>query len=186
MTALTIYSDTAEPLEQLDDFATIQARLGALGVQFERWAADRPLGADAAQDKVLAAYHDSVERLNAQYGFQSVDVVALQPDNPRKDEFRRMFLAEHTHADFEVRFFVDGSGLFYLHAGNQVYAVLCEAGDLINVPADTMHWFDMGSAPHFKCIRLFTTADGWKAEFTGSDIAGRFPDFDRYVAGLQR
>ena len=99
-------------------------------------------------------------------------------------EFRNKFLAEHTHADFEVRFVVDGSGLFYLHLGDRVMLVLCEKGDLISVPANTTHWFDMGENPDFKCIRLFTTEDGWVGDFTGSDIATRFPDMDTFVAGL--
>ena len=182
MSALTIYSENAQRLEHHTDFAAMQACLGELGVQFERWTADRPLSPDATQDEVLAAYRESVERLNEKYGFQSIDVVALRPDDPRRDELRQLFLAEHTHADFEVRFFVAGSGLFYLHVGDRVYLVLCEAGDLISVPADTTHWFDMGSAPDFKCIRLFTTPEGWKGDFTGSEIAKRFPDFDSHVA----
>ena len=185
MTTLTIYrDDTAERLEHFTGFPTIAAQLGAIGVELERWQADAPLDPDAGQDQVLAAYRSAVERLNTRYGFQSVDVVALTPDNPKKAEFRGKFLAEHTHADFEVRFFVDGRGLFYLHVDGKVYAVLCEKGDLISVPANTTHWFDMGENPSFKCIRFFTTPDGWVGNFTGSDIARRFPDFDRYVAAL--
>jgi 1,2-dihydroxy-3-keto-5-methylthiopentene dioxygenase len=111
-------------------------------------------------------------------------VVSLQPDHPQKTAFREKFLAEHIHEDFEVRFFVDGKGLFYLHIGDKVYAVLCERGDLISVPANTTHWFDMGENPCFKCIRLFTIPEGWVATFTGSDIAASFPTFDQYVAGL--
>jgi 1,2-dihydroxy-3-keto-5-methylthiopentene dioxygenase len=153
-------------------------------VEFERWQADRPLAADAAQDEVLAAYRESIDRLNERYGFQSVDVVALGPDHPDRDALRRKFLDEHTHDDFEVRFFVDGRGLFYLHAGGKVYCMLCEKGDLISVPANTTHWFDMGAAPSFKCIRLFTTPDGWVGNFTGSDISRRFPDFDEFTAAL--
>jgi 1,2-dihydroxy-3-keto-5-methylthiopentene dioxygenase len=42
----------------------------------------------------------------------------------------------------------------------------------------------MGENPYFKCIRLFTTEDGWVAEFTGSNIAKSFPSFDQYVAEL--
>ena len=53
---------------------------------------------------------------------------------------------------------------------------------LISVPANTRHWFDMGSNPNFKCIRLFTTADGWVGNFTGSEIAKTFPDFDTFLA----
>jgi 1,2-dihydroxy-3-keto-5-methylthiopentene dioxygenase len=33
----------------------------------------------------------------------------------------------------------------------------------------------MGPNPHLACIRIFTNPEGWVAQFTGSDIAGRFP-----------
>ena len=183
MTTLTIYASDGRKGETTTDPAVIAATLGGLGVQYERWHAYRPLATDAGQDEVLEAYRDEIERLNADHGFQSVDVVSLGPDHPDKVTLRRKFLAEHTHEDFEIRFFVDGRGLFYLHLDGQVFLVLCERGDLISVPANTTHWFDMGVNPCFKCIRFFTTPEGWLADFTGSDIASRFPDFDAYVAG---
>ena len=182
--ALTIQTTAGETVQTLREPEAIAAALGELGVQFERWQANQPLGDDADQDAVLAAYSADVDKLNERYGFQSVDVVALGPDHPQKAEMRQKFLAEHTHGDFEVRFFVDGSGLFYLHVGDRVYMVLCEKGDLISVPANTTHWFDMGANPNFKCIRFFTTPDGWVGNFTGSDIATRFPDYDSYVRSL--
>lgn len=74
-----------------------------------------------------------------------------------------------------MRFFVDGHGLFYLHLGDEVYTVLCEKGDLISVPVGTAHWFDMRPNPRFRAVRLFTNPEGWLANFTGSDIAKRFP-----------
>ena len=52
----------------------------------------------------------------------------------------------------------------------------------ISVPAGTTHWFDMGSRPDFTCIRVFTTPEGWIGNFTGSDTATRFPDFDSFAA----
>ncbi|MDH5649243.1 MAG: cupin [Gammaproteobacteria bacterium] len=185
MTALTIYNEQGiQQKESVEDFALIAKTLSKIGVQLERWEANQPLSVDADQEEVLAAYDTAIKKLNTQYGFQSVDVVALRPDNPQKAEFRQKFLAEHTHADFEIRFFVDGSGLFYLHVNDNVYLVLCEKGDLISVPANTTHWFDMGENPNFKCIRLFTTKDGWLGDFTGSDIAKRFPDFDSHIAAI--
>jgi 1,2-dihydroxy-3-keto-5-methylthiopentene dioxygenase len=108
-------------------------------------------------------------------GFQSVDVISLTPEHPDKDVLRQKFLNEHTHSDDEVRFFVEGEGLFYLHFDSAVYGVLCEKGDLISVPANTKHWFDMGPMPCFKCIRLFTSPDGWVANATGDDIADSYP-----------
>jgi 1,2-dihydroxy-3-keto-5-methylthiopentene dioxygenase len=185
MSALTIYADNQPQSGELyTDFTNIKNQLNNIGVQFERWTANYKLSADADQESVLAAYADSIDRLKQQYGFQSVDVIKLNPDHPEKTAFRQKFLAEHIHNDFEVRFFVEGRGLFYLHVKDNVYAVLCEQGDLISVPANTTHWFDMGENPEFTCIRLFTTPDGWVADFTGSEIAKTFPTFDEYVAEL--
>ena len=56
--------------------------------------------------------------------------------------------------------------------------VVCTQGDLISVPADTPHWFDMGARPHFQAIRFFTNPEGWVASFTGSAIAQRYPRFE--------
>jgi len=108
-------------------------------------------------------------------GFRSVDVIKMVPDHPKKAELRQKFLSEHTHSEDEVRFFVEGQGLFNIHRQGQVYAVRCEKGDLIGVPDGTPHWFDMGPNPNFIAIRLFTSTEGWVAHLTGNDIATRFP-----------
>jgi len=106
MTALTVYPDQQpQQGKRYTDFADIHQQLAAISVQIERWTANTPLAADADQAGVIAAYADSVERLQKQYGFQSVDVVKLTADNPDKAAFRQKFLSEHTHDDFEVRFF---------------------------------------------------------------------------------
>ncbi|MBZ0070953.1 MAG: acireductone dioxygenase [Gammaproteobacteria bacterium] len=178
MSRLIIYAEhDAHPIETFTDGAEIGRRLGALGVRFERWEAARTLADDASQDDILAAYRTQVDALIEEYGFKSVDVVSIDPTHPDKTALRAKFLDEHIHSDFEVRFFVDGQGLFYIRADGKVYGVLCEQGDLISVPANTPHWFDMGENPHFKCIRLFTTPAGWVAQFTGDKIASRYPQF---------
>ncbi|CAG7855871.1 1,2-dihydroxy-3-keto-5-methylthiopentene dioxygenase [biofilm metagenome] len=185
MSVLTVYADN-QPNQgaRYTDFAEIESELAAINVKFERWTANRELAAEDDQETILAAYQSSINKLKQLYGFQSADVINLSPGHPQKAEFRQKFLAEHTHDDFEVRFFIDGSGLFYLHVGDKVYTVLCKKGDLISVPAGTTHWFDMGENPSFKVIRLFTTPEGWVANFTGNDIAQRFPTYDEYVAAL--
>ena len=185
MSALTVYpAQHPEQGKTTQDFNDIAQQLSQLDVQFERWQAEQSFAADAEPQAVLDAYQSAIDRLTAQYGFQSVDVIGLKADNPNKDQLRQKFLSEHTHSDFEVRFFVEGQGLFYLHVADKVYAILCEQGDLISVPANTTHWFDMGATPNFKCIRLFTTEDGWVADFTGDDIATRFPSLEQYLAAL--
>lgn len=190
MSVLTIYPDSYsgnQPKQgkRYNDFADIERALAGIDVKFERWTANRELTADDDQATIIAAYQQSIDKLKQLYGFQSVDVINLSPGHPEKAAFRQKFLAEHTHDDFEVRFFIDGCGLFYLHVGNKVYAALCEKGDLISVPANTTHWFDMGAYPSFKVIRLFTTPEGWVAQFTGSDIAKSFPTLDEMVVELK-
>ncbi len=176
MSLLRVYpDDQPEQCETLEDFEAIAACLEKLGVHFERWQAAHPLSENSSSETVIAAYQQEVDRLCREHGFQSVDVVSLHPDHPDREALRRKFLDEHTHEDHEVRFFVEGSGQFYLHLADKVYVLLCEQGDLLSVPAGTRHWFDMGERPYFKCIRLFTRPDGWVAQFTGDNIAARFP-----------
>ena len=176
MSELTVFSDDngAEPTHRSDEHAAIADALQSVGVRFERWEASQPVTATDSHETILAAYRKDIDRLIADNGYQTVDVVALTEDHPDKAEMRQKFLAEHTHSEDEVRFFVDGQGLFSLHIGSDVYEVLCKKGDLISVPANTPHWFDMGPNPRFIAIRLFNNPEGWVANFTGSDIAERF------------
>jgi 1,2-dihydroxy-3-keto-5-methylthiopentene dioxygenase len=185
MSLIVVYDVQGNELnERYTEHSEISNKLATLGVRFERWQTTQPLSAEAGQEEVLAAYRADVDRLIAEYGFQSVDVVSMGPDHPQKAELRQKFLAEHTHADFEVRFFVEGSGLFYLHVGDRVYLVQCEQGDLISVPAGVTHWFDMGENPDFKCIRLFVVPEGWVGDFTGSEIVDRFPDYAQFLTRI--
>lgn len=177
MSRLRIFAETDgnDPQVVCQDHAEIAARLNAAGVRFERWEAAQPLPAGASQAAVIAAYRGEIDGLMQSNGYRSVDVISMAPDHPDRHALRAKFLNEHTHSEDEVRFFVAGQGLFNLHIGERVYEVLCERGDLISVPADTPHWFDMGPAPAFTAVRLFTNPEGWVAQMTGAAIAERFP-----------
>jgi len=181
MSSLSIYPLSApeQPLLRTLRAEDIAAELAKIGVSFERWTPRAPLPRDADDDAVRAAYAEDIARIGAANGYASIDVVRLFPDNPQRDELRAKFLAEHTHDDDEARFFAEGRGAFYLHVDARVFAVLCEAGDFIRVPKNTLHWFDMGPQPHFTAIRWFTRADGWVAQFTGSPYSELFPRFER-------
>ncbi|MDR3385898.1 MAG: acireductone dioxygenase [Rudaea sp.] len=177
MSWLRIYSekDGGTALMSTGTHADIARELGQVGVRFERWQASQPVVPGASQDEVIAAYRPDIERLQRENGYQAVDVISLNPDHPDRAALRQKFLNEHTHSEDEVRFFVAGRGQFTLHIGDKVYEVLCEQGDLIGVPDGTRHWFDMSESPCFIAIRLFTNKEGWVANFTGDEIAARFP-----------
>lgn len=177
MSFLAIYAeqDASRPQLITTDGERIARELEAEGIRFERWTAGCEMRDPTDQAQVLAAYADDVARLKSESGFVTADVIGLTPDHPEREALRGKFLDEHRHAEHEVRFFVRGSGIFYLHLGKRVLAVGCEKDDLIAVPAGTPHWFDMGPTPDFTAIRLFTNPEGWIADFTTSDIAARFP-----------
>ena len=177
MSQLTIYSDqdAKQIFVETQDVGVIQSELDQIGVQFERWHLEKDLAADADNEAIIAAYQNEINRLVEERGYQSYDVVSMNPDHPQKAEFRQKFLEEHTHNEDEIRFFVRGHGLFVLHIDDKVYAILCEKDDLISVPAQTKHWFDMGPNPEFTAIRIFDNPEGWVAKFTGETIAAQFP-----------
>ena len=185
MSRLRIFADDRpdEPLLVADTPDAIARELQAIGVAFEQWNATQPIKAGDPPEAILGAYRADIDRLVAERGFRTVDVVSIAPDNPNREAMRTKFLDEHFHKEDEVRFFVAGSGLFTLHVANKVYEVRCEAGDLIAVPDGMPHWFDMGPEPSFVAIRFFTEPEGWVGHFTGTDIARKFPRYERGQAG---
>ncbi|MDT0382147.1 cupin [Streptomyces sp. DSM 42041] len=170
------------------DTSRISALLRELGVEYGQWELHLNATADTTQEELLASYRPEVEALCKRDGLVLVDVASLHPESgeewaERAAKARATFLEEHRHAEDEVRFFAHGTGCFYLHIADNVYAVVCEAGDLLSVPAGTLHWFDMGPQPDFAAIRFFKEEDGWVGDFTGDPIAQKFPRLDALLAG---
>jgi 1,2-dihydroxy-3-keto-5-methylthiopentene dioxygenase len=165
--------DPAQPLAIERTARGIAAGLAEHGVRFERWPTR------ALEGDILAAFQPEIARLANERGYRSADVVQLRNPPPEQaSAARAKFLEEHRHAEDEVRFFVEGAGMFALRFDARVLLVRCEQGDLLSVPAGTRHWFDMGTQPYFCAIRMFGTEAGWVAAFTGDPIAKRFPSFD--------
>lgn len=185
MSTLTIWNDARpeNPMLRTSDRQVIAAELSAIGVVYEHVPALDDV--QGTQEEVLEAYSDLVDRLCAEHGYTLVDVAQLHLDESSPAELkataaaaRMKFLNEHTHDEEEIRYFVQGGGIFYLHVDGRVLAMHCTDGDLLSVPAMTTHWFDMGTLPDFAAIRFFRSDDGWVGSFTGSDISASFPTFD--------
>ena len=147
------------------------------GILYDRWPLERALSPVASDAEVLAAYNPRLKPFMERGGYKAVDVVTVSDQTPNLAAIREKFIREHTHSEDEVRMFVTGEGLFWFHVERpeeEVFALLCQQGDLISVPANTKHWFDLGTKPAVRAIRMFTDQAGWVPHYTNSNIEQRY------------
>jgi 1,2-dihydroxy-3-keto-5-methylthiopentene dioxygenase len=163
---------TSDPKEILEFF-------NARGLYFDQWQFDEVFEDTATQEDILQAYSKDLFPFMENGGYQTADVISINSLTENYEAIRAKFLAEHTHTEDEIRFFVDGQGLFWFNMENEpVFNLLCEKGDLISVPAGTKHWFDAGeSNPFVKAIRIFIDMSGWVPHYTESGVENEFKDF---------
>ena len=146
--------------------------LHSQGIDYERTSASHPVAPGAPAEELLAAYKDKIDELKARGGYVTADVIDVFPHTPNLDVMLNKFSSEHWHDEDEVRFIVEGRGLFHIHPkdGGPVFAIEVEAGDLIRVPRGTHHWFDLCSDRRIRAIRLFQDMSGWTPHYTNSGV----------------
>ena len=159
----------------IEDRARVTAFLATMDIEYERVSPDVTLQPGAPAAEVLAAYRTKIEALNAKGGYVTADVIDVFPDTPNLDAMLNKFSSEHWHDEDEVRFIIEGRGLFHIHPPKgPVFAIEVEAGDLIRVPRGTHHWFDLCSDRRIRAIRLFQDTSGWTPHYTRSGVDARF------------
>jgi 1,2-dihydroxy-3-keto-5-methylthiopentene dioxygenase len=159
-------------LTQADE---ILAFLKPFGIWFEHWEVEGRLKPSATDADILAEYAPEIERVKAAGGFVTADVINVHPDTPNLDAMLAKFNKEHTHSEDEVRFTVEGKGVFHLHPQNgPVFSVTVESGDMINVPRGTKHWFNLCDDRHIRCIRFFEDVTGWTPHYVEGGVHGDF------------
>ena len=161
--------------ETITDFNTIKKMLNAQNILLEKWEANIKLTAESTQEEILAAYAHELKPFMEKTGFQTADVINVHPQTENIKAIREKFMKEHRHSDDEVRFFVDGEGIFWFHLDSgEVLSVTCQAGDFMSVPKNYRHWFDLH--PHYfvKAIRIFSNIEGWVPHYTNSNIDEKY------------
>ena len=164
---------------QTDNVSEIRSFFNERGIFFDQWVCDVVFDDTATANEIIAAYKKDLEPFMNENGYLTADVISINASTENYDLIRNKFNQEHTHTEDEIRFFVDGKGLFWFNLENQaVFNLLCERGDLISVPAGTKHWFDAGiQDPFVKAIRIFIDSSGWVPNYTDSSLENRFSDF---------
>ena len=87
MSRLRIFSESDPSHVEMasSNHAEIARELAKINVRFEQWEASQPVAPGASSEDVLAAYRADIDRLVAENGFQSVDVVSIAPDHPQRE-----------------------------------------------------------------------------------------------------
>jgi 1,2-dihydroxy-3-keto-5-methylthiopentene dioxygenase len=107
-------------------------------------------------------YRQSLDELKSSRGYVQEDSVELAPSTENLDQICEKFVVEHHHAEDEVRFVLEGEGVFDIRSREDAWMrVLVEPGDLIVVPGGRHHRFMLTQRRHIRCVRLFRDQSGW-------------------------
>lgn len=166
---------------RLAEAESIGRELAPLGVRLERWEppSDPRLGAllakpqltEAEKDEVLAAFEPRFQDLARDLGYRARDLIVLHADMPGLDGLMTKFDRYHTHDDDEVRYVVDGAGVFgFVRPDGSQVELEVVAGDYIHVPAGTEHRFLLTGVKRIKALRYFISTDGWAPRYTETPI----------------
>ncbi len=162
MSDLRIYRDLSrKPLVHAQNAAAINEHMNELGAVFGQFSvANEPPDSEAGQDEIIEAHRELLNALMLEYAFASIDVLNVTQDYPHLEKLLAQFQSEHRHPETEARLFIAGGGCFYLRARDRIYAVTCQPGDFISLPANLYHWYEMDTSAPLCVVRLYSSAQG--------------------------
>ncbi len=110
----------------------------------------------------LREYQSGLDDLKRTRGYARQDEVYLHAGMPAFEALCAKFSPEHRHDDDEVRFVLEGEGIFDIRtAADRMMRIVVEAGDLIVVPALRDHRFLLTESKMIRAARLFKDESGW-------------------------
>jgi len=123
-------------------------QLKTFGVQYERLPVKERAG--------------EIARIKREHGYVDDDEIALSPETPNLETICAKFDKEHYHTLDEVRFVIEGEGIFDVRDKSDRWVrIEVSEGDLIIIPANTYHRFMLTPMKKIRCARLFLNHDGW-------------------------
>jgi len=159
----------------LNDAAEISAFLAPFGIWYRRFEGTDQLGESPTDQEILEAYKEPIEKLKAEGGYVTADVINIKSETPGLEAMLNRFNKEHFHDEDEVRFIVHGRGLFHIHPQDgPVFSIEVVKGDMIRVPQGTHHWFDLCQDRTIRAVRLFQDMSGWTPHYTETGVDTRY------------
>ena len=164
--------------KELKDLSAVQSHLMRIGITLRHWPApadkrarelmERKSLNDAEKEELLGFVQNRFEELKREMGYQTRDMVVIHEDIPGLADMLGKFDKIHYHTDDEVRYILSGRGYFgFVEPDGTQFLLEVSAGDYINVPANTEHWFEMKDSRLIKAVRYFIDTSGWTPNYTG-------------------
>ncbi|EPG66110.1 acireductone dioxygenase [Leptospira wolffii] len=166
-------------LPEITDNAEVKSFLEKRGVLYDHWLVpeesksltDKQVLVDEEKETLLKNLDYRFEVLKEKEGYQSRDLIVLHPDVPGLGEMLAKFDKVHYHTDDEVRYIVDGSGVFGFALGGEKFLVKVFKNDFISVPKNTNHWFTLDENKRIKAVRYFQDMSGWVPNYVEETTA---------------
>lgn len=180
MPCLSVYAQAhpQQPMKVLGRPEHVASTLAEFGVRYAQHEPVEPVGHSPSDEQLLAAYQPVLKPWLDEAGEQLIKVVRSVAGQVLTDAPHAHCLDEHSHNEDEVHLFVAGQALIGLHAAGMVYELICEKGDLLVIPAGTLHWFDGGEPAHWVTIRLLGGVQESCVRLSGDPIASVFSRLD--------
>lgn len=139
------------------------------GIVYEQFSAPEALSNlltqptldDSEKAEVLSGLEYRFDQLKKNFGYKSRDLVVLHSEVPGIQDMLAKFDKLHFHTDEEVRYIIDGTGIFGFSIAGSKFQVHVEKGDFISIPQNTHHWFTLDSNLKIKAVRYFKDNTGW-------------------------
>jgi len=162
------------PNKVLTHHDDIAATLAEQGVRFIHQPLELRVRPGTGEQAVLGDCRELLDQLMTAHGSAAFRVLDRDGAQPAQVDLRD----EHVHDAEEVFALVSGRAQVGLRLGDYVYAVLCEKGDQLVVPARTRRWVELGDNPFCVALRLFANEQGVEPRFTGDETARLFLGID--------
>jgi 1,2-dihydroxy-3-keto-5-methylthiopentene dioxygenase len=155
--------------EKLTDSAKIISFLTSKGLAYDSFPTPETLNlllkqkglSDSEKEEVLQGLEYRFDELKRKYNYKARDLVVLHDEVPGISDLLAKFDKLHYHTDEEVRYIIDGTGIFGFIIEGEKFEVHVEKGDFISIPQNTNHWFALDESKRIKAVRYFKDNSGW-------------------------
>jgi 1,2-dihydroxy-3-keto-5-methylthiopentene dioxygenase len=166
-------------LPDITEPSDVKKFLALRGIHYDHWPVPENSNeycaketlSDEEKERLLMTVNERFEYLKREHGYTTRDLVVLHPAVPGIEAMLAKFDKVHYHTDEEVRYIVDGSGVFGFSLNGEKFLVKVFKSDYIYVPRNTHHWFTLDEKKRIKAVRYFVDMSGWVPNYIEGEVA---------------